>query len=302
VHSAGPAVPPPGSETVHATDAELQLGPAVFSRLTGMPLEIGGVPIERMGLSLWWPPTDNDLGREWGGDDPRPLALQWREAGLDRLHSRLLGITAGATSDGGEQLVIRTRVGAADKQYGVLVDYTWTSDGDALALRTQVRPQGTWVNAGFNVEWARIGLELVLGGEASTVSWFGQGPHQAYPDTGQGTRTGWFSMALDELDVGYARPQETGARAGVGSAALKLQEGELEISGGPFSLTVRPYSQAVLDAATHRPDLKPDGRTYVYVDHAMRGVGTAACGPGVLEAYRLAPRDADFTIVLRVRP
>ncbi|BCW20920.1 beta-galactosidase [Arthrobacter sp. NtRootA9] len=302
VHSAGPAVPPPGSETVHATDAELQLGPAVFSRLTGMPLEIGGVPIERMGLSLWWPPTDNDLGREWGGDDPRPLALQWREAGLDRLHSRLLGITAGATSDGGEQLVIRTRVGAADKQYGVLVDYTWTSDGDALALRTQVRPQGPWVNAGFNVEWARIGLELVLGGEASTVSWFGQGPHQAYPDTGQGTRTGWFSMALDELDVGYARPQESGARAGVGSAALKLQEGELEISGGPFSLTVRPYSQAVLDAATHRPDLKPDGRTYVYVDHAMRGVGTAACGPGVLEAYRLAPRDADFTIVLRVRP
>ncbi|WP_455835936.1 glycoside hydrolase family 2 TIM barrel-domain containing protein [Pseudarthrobacter siccitolerans] len=301
VHQAGRPAAPPAVEAVGVQGIELQLGPVVFSRATGMPVSIGGVPVERLALALWWPPTDNDLGREWGGVDERPLATQWKDARLNLLHARLLGISAEANADGGEALTVCTRVSAADKQYGVFVDYTWTSDGEAVALRTRVRPDGAWVNRGFEVEWARIGVELVLADQATSVSWFGQGPHQSYPDTGQGTRTGWFSLPLTEMDVEYVRPQESGARSGVRTAAVQLRERTLEIHGEPFALTVRPYSQEVLDAAAHRPDLTPDGRTYLYLDHVLRGVGTAACGPGVLEQYRLKPREADFTLVLAVR-
>jgi beta-galactosidase len=81
---------------------------------------------------------------------------------------------------------------------------------------------------------------------------------------------------------------------------LELDGGRLTIAGEPFALTVRPYSLAALEAATPRPDRIPDGRTYVYLDHAVLGVGTAACGPGVLEGYRLAPREADFSLVFGV--
>lgn len=311
-----PAGPAPAA-AVDVRDGELTLGPVVFSRVTGTPTSIGGIPVEKFALNLWWAPTDNDLGREWGGADERPLAAQWKDAGLNRLHTRLLGITAdraagpapgssaGLTADGGrnggEVLTVRTRVGAADKQYGVFVDYAWTSDGEAVGLRTSVRPDGAWANRGSGVEWARIGLELVLGEETELVSWFGQGPHQSYPDTGQGARTGWFSLPLSDMDVDYVRPQESGARSGVRSAALRIGDRALEIAGDPFVLTVRPYSQDVLDAATHRPDLKADGRSYLYLDHALRGVGTAACGPGVLPQYRLGPRQADFSLTLRVR-
>ncbi|WP_235047117.1 hypothetical protein [Arthrobacter nitrophenolicus] len=49
--------------------------------MTGMPTFLGDVPVEKLGLVLWWAPTDNDLGREWGGADPRPLATQWKDAG-----------------------------------------------------------------------------------------------------------------------------------------------------------------------------------------------------------------------------
>ncbi|MDQ0771534.1 beta-galactosidase [Pseudarthrobacter defluvii] len=291
----------PARDCIEVGDGELRLGTAVFDRATGMPTAIGGLPVERLGLVLWWPPTDNDLGREWGGADPRPLAAQWRDAGLDRLHARLLGISAESTADGGERLRVSTRVGAADKQFGVLVDYTWTSSAGSLALRTQVKPAGDWINAGFDVEWARIGLELVLGTETASVGWFGQGPHQSYPDTGQGARTGWFESPLAGLDVDYVRPQESGARSGVRSAVLETGGGKLHLSGEPFALTVRPYGLDVLAAARHRPDLVPDGRSYIYMDHALRGVGTAACGPGVLEPYRLKPREADFEVVLRVQ-
>jgi beta-galactosidase len=295
-----PAEPLP-VEPVQVQDAALTLGPVVLSRTTGMPIALGGIPVEKLGLSLWWPPTDNDLGREWGGLDRRPLATQWKDARLNLLHARLLGISAEPNPEGGEALKVRTRVSAADKQYGVFVDYTWTSDGASVALRTQVRPDGEWVNGGFEVEWARIGLELVLADETASVSWFGQGPHQSYPDAGQAARTGWFSLPLAAMDVDYVRPQESGARSGVRSAALELTRGTLEIAGDPFALTVRPYGLEVLDAAAHRPDLVADGRSYVYLDHALRGVGTAACGPGVLEQYRLKPRDADFTLTLTVR-
>ena len=301
VREVGSLANPSPVEPVHVQNTELQLGPVLFSRITGMPTSIGGVAVEKLALTLWWPPTDNDLGREWGSNDERPLATQWKDARLNLLHARLLGISAEASPEGGEALRVRTRVSAADKQYGVFVDYTWTSDGEAVALRTQVRPDGAWVNRGFEVEWARIGLELVLADEAAAVSWFGQGPHQSYPDTGQGTRTGWFSLPLAEMDVEYVRPQESGARSGVRSAAVRMGGRTLEISGDPFALTVRPYSLEILDKANHRPDLKPDGRTYLYLDHALRGVGTAACGPGVLEQYRLKPREADFTLVLSVR-
>ncbi|MDQ0681037.1 beta-galactosidase [Arthrobacter pascens] len=292
---------PVAIEQVDVQAAELRLGPVVFDRVSGLPASIGEVPVEDLRLVLWWAPTDNDFGREWTDPDQRPLATQWVEAGLDRLHSRLLGISAAPSPDGGDVLTVRTRMGAAGKQFGVLVDYSWSSDGQSVALRTEVRPDGEWINGGYAVEWARIGLEIVLGAQTKTVAWFGQGPHQSYADTGQGTRMGWFELPLEELDVDYVRPQESGARSAVRTAALELDAGTLDVSGARFALTVRPYSQDVLAAARHRTDLVPDGRSYVYVDHALRGVGTAACGPGVLEPYRLQPREADFTVVLRVR-
>lgn len=290
------------TEIVAETGAdELRLGPATFSRATGALTRLGGLPVNDLQLVLWRAPTDNDHGVDWwGNSEARTLAQRWDEAGLNRLHSRLIGISAVPHADGGDLLEIRTRVGIADKQYGVFVDYLWTSDGGRLSLRTRVRPDGDWTDRGRDVPWARIGLELVLGTEARRVDWFGQGPHQAYPDTGQGTRKGWHSLPAADMAVDYVRPQESGARTAVQSATLDLGAGSLAVSGEPFALTVRPYSQAALYAANHQPDLVPDGCTYVYLDHVQRGVGTGACGPGVLEAYLIHRRDADFTLVLEV--
>ena len=62
--------------------------------------------------------------------------------------------------------------------------------------------------------WARLGLEVVLGAGDHSVEWFGQGPHHSYPDTGQGARQGWHGLPLEEMDVDYVRPQESGARRG----------------------------------------------------------------------------------------
>jgi beta-galactosidase len=290
---------PAATASVRVDGNFLHLGPAVFERASGSLIQLGGLPFEGQRLMLWRAATDNDLGVEWGSPDPRPMARQWLDAGLNRMHPRLIGISAVPAAGGGEELVVRTRVAAAGKQFGVYADYTWSSDGTSVSLRTTLTPDGTWTDAGRPVPWARVGLEFIVGSRTRSVEWFGQGPHHSYPDTGQGTKQGWHMLPLEEMEVDYVRPQESGARSGVYSAALELDAGRLTIGGEPYALTVRPYSHEVLDAATHQPELLADGRSYVYLDHARHGVGTAACGPGVLEAYRLGPREADFSFVLQ---
>jgi len=42
--------------------------------------------------------------------------------------------------------------------------------------------------------------------------------------------------------------------------------------------------------------LRDDGRTHVVLDVAQNGVGSAACGPGVLPQYRLSARQVRASI------
>lgn len=288
-----PAAPAP-SALLQVADDGCTLGPAVFDRATGKPISLAGIAVQEFRLNLWRAATDNDNGSEHEQADPRPIAERWAEAGLHRMHSRLISLTAEPTPDGGTALVVRTRAGAADRQFGLFATYTWTSDGERIAVETAVEPDGDWP-----VPWARLGLEMVLEGGSRALSWFGKGPHQSYPDTGQDAQMGWYELPVEALAVPYVRPQESGARGGVFNARLELDAGSLAFQADQAYVTVRNCSQAALQAATHQPDLADDGKTYLYIDTAMHGVGTAACGPGVLEPYRLDAQPARFTVVFQ---
>ncbi|MBO1269931.1 glycoside hydrolase family 2 TIM barrel-domain containing protein [Arthrobacter cavernae] len=301
-------LPVPASSAVALGEDSLELGPLVLDRVTGQPVRLGGIPVLGLRLNLARALTDNDHGHDFERPGTPSQAELWAAAGLGRMHARLLGISSAPSDEGGEAAIVRVRYGAADKQFGVFATFRWSSDGARVALRTELVPDGDWPGgsgggraAAEAAVWARIGVELVLGGRPGDVDWFGNGPHQAYPDTGQGTRLGWFSMPVDGPDAAdYVRPQESGARSGVRSAGIDVGEARLSVTGEPFFLTVRPYGQDALEAATHRPGLRPDGNTYLYLDTAMHGVGTGACGPGVLEKYWLGVRPAEFAVVFEV--
>ncbi len=88
---------PPKPEATAGVKVEgdlLRLGPAVFERATGSLIRLGGIPVEGLRLLLWRAATDNDLGAEWGSPDPRPVATQWLDAGLNRMHTRLIGLSS----------------------------------------------------------------------------------------------------------------------------------------------------------------------------------------------------------------
>jgi beta-galactosidase len=50
-------------------------------------------------------------------------------------------------------------------------------------------------------------------------------------------------------------------------------------------------------ATTHDHLLRSDGALHVNIDFAVSGVGTAACGPGVLPVYRLPAQPVSGSVL-----
>lgn len=263
--------------------------PRVDSR-TGALVGLGSLEISDWRLELWRAPVDNDRGVGWDDTGRPALADRWAALGLDRLVSRLVRI-----DEHGNVTTVVTRVGGAGRDE--LVEFTcrWRAVEDAVVLEVALEPL---VDLDVSDQWwARAGLSFCLDGAFARMRWFGLGPGQAYPDTGQGTRRGWFTAAVADLPEPHVRPQESGARREVGEVAFTDGTTRLEMSGGPVAVTARPWSTEAIAAAAHADELVVDGRTHVVLDLAQSGVGTAACGPGVLPAFGLQARS--LSTVLR---
>ncbi|MBN9185114.1 MAG: glycoside hydrolase [Microbacterium sp.] len=280
------ALPAPLPVTALGLDA-LDLDPR-----TGAVRRLGSVPVEDWRLELWRAPTSND--REPADDRPElpAAAARWAAQGLDRLTSRLVSIDR--TPDA---VAVRTRIGAAGVDTGVDVTWRWTAADDGLRLALDVEPFGP-----RDVEWARVGVSFALRPGIDDVQWHGRGPGPAYPDTGAAAVPGTYRASVAELAERTVRPQEAGSRADVRRARLRRDdEPVVEIDAlPPVALTVRPWSTERLATATHDHELVADGATHVVLDLAQDGVGTAACGPDILEPYRLTARRVTGTLVFRV--
>ena len=189
-----------------------------------------------------------------------------------------------AVEPGSAGLVVRTRVGMAASDAGLLATYTWTAEGDGLLLTVGVEPEGEWT-----IPLPRLGLRLALPAGLDRVEWFGRGPGEAYRDTRRAARVGRFAASVDELQTPYVRPQENGSRTEVRWAALTDARGDgLRVEGRPhIDVTARRWTSEDLDAATHTPELVARDRIWLNLDHAQQGIGTASCGPGVLPQHDL---------------
>jgi beta-galactosidase len=96
---------------------------------------------------------------------------------------------------------------------------------------------------------------------------------------------GWYGLSIDQLQERTVRPQESSRRAGVLQATIGKA---VELSSPfPVGLTVRPWSPTVVSQTSHDHLLPASDSAHIVIDFACSGVGTAACGPGVLAKYRL---------------
>jgi beta-galactosidase len=247
-------------------------------RLVGWPERLGAFEVGGLSLVTWRAVTDNDrLGDA--------VADAWRRAGLHRVQHRLVGVEDGVTT---------VRTGAPALQWGLVSTWAWTGyDDGSLGLELTVTPEGEVPET-----LPRLGIGFTLP-RIEDVTWFGCGPGEAYVDTRAAAAVGRYGASVDELQTSYVRPQENGHRIDTRWAELTDAEGNgLRIEADPtlFGLTVRRWPVAALEQVRHHPELVATDATYVTLDIAQAGIGSASCGPPLAERYRLRTGPARLSV------
>ncbi|MFN8622309.1 MAG: glycoside hydrolase family 2 TIM barrel-domain containing protein [Chloroflexota bacterium] len=221
-------------------------------------------------LALWRAPTDND--RIAG------LGRRWVELGLDRLTREDVQVSV----DGARTTVrstVRTGAGIAIAHEQV---FTSMSDGGIQVDETAEIPAEL-------ADLPRVGTVMEAATDLESLTWFGIGPVETYPDRKLGGPVGrWESSVTDQL-VPYIRPQENGGHADVRWLELRdgLGAGFRITNDAPRQVSVQHVRAADLDAATHDVELRLVPEVVVTIDAQHRGVGTASCGPDTLPQYQL---------------
>ena len=97
------------------------------------------------------------------------------------------------------------------------------------------------------------------------------------------------------------RPQESGNRMDCTMAAVSDGKTRVvfEAVTHPFELGIKPYTDRALLTMKHREDETRTG-TYVTIQAFQQGIGTGACGPGVMPEYRYDLK-SDCTLQFLIR-
>ena len=140
---------------------------------------------------------------------------------------------------------------------------------------------------------ARVGVEFAVDKKYSAFSYIGFGPTESYVDKHVAAEYGYYeSTAVKNYDRGYVRPQESGSHHACKYLELK---GLFSLTAdAPFSCSVTPFTTAQLCDTTHDFELPENNFVNVCVDIAMRGIGSASCGPKLDERFEI-PRRAKNT-------
>ncbi|HEX9387468.1 MAG TPA: hypothetical protein VF918_14185 [Anaerolineales bacterium] len=147
----------------------------------------------------------------------------------------------------------------------------------------------------------RIGLQMHLPEGYDQVAWYGRGPHETYVDRKEGAQVGVYRASVDEQFVPYIFPQENGNKTDIRWVMLANADGiGLHASADRLlEVSVHHYAPEDLTAARHPYQLVRRPEVVLHLDYGQSGLGSASCGPGRLEKYRLQPEEVRYSVRLR---
>ena len=129
----------------------------------------------------------------------------------------------------------------------------------------------------------RIGLEFAVDKKYSNIRYTGFGPSESYVDKRLASDYGTYHSTAKKEYFPWIKPQETGSHWG--STELVIENCCRVEAEKPFSFSVLPYSTKQLMNAKHDFELPRSNATYVNLDIAMSGIGSASCGTVLDEKY-----------------
>lgn len=234
-------------------------------------------------VQVWRAPTDNDVH----------IAREWRKAGFDRLQHRTVRAELTSQTDHAVTWTVQSVLGAFPVRPVLDVVYVYTlARSGTLTIQTTVTPLRELPPL------PRLGLAFAMPQGFETVHWAGRGPWESYPDMKQSARFGEWVGTVGAQWEPYSRPQDNGSHTDTLWAEVMNDTGHsLRMTGVP-NFSALHYSAEDITAAEHTPALRARPETYVILDAAVGGLGTASCGPGPLPEYLLTLAETTFTVTL----
>ncbi len=248
--------------------------------------------------NLWRAPIDNDGPIHQGADTPGDPLGRWLTWGLDRLDWVVDEVEIGP---GPAFSSVRT---------GRLIAPDHDGPGATAVLAVRSTDDGSIVvglgldatEAGWD-DLPRVGASLTVAPAFHRLRWWGPGPDETYPDRLAGSVDRVWRGTVAEQYHPYVRPQEHGTHTdarwfelvdrrgrGLRVETMAQTTGPRGAGAGLRSLfSARHHDDQALTAAATVADLDATDEVSVTIDGAMRGVGTGACGPDVLDPFVVGP-------------
>lgn len=253
-----------------------------INSLTFAGVEMLADPIR---LAICRPYTENDMNN-WAGN-----AHIWKEEGTDSITTRLTGITLADN-------VVTTSTDIYGKHGNVIGKARFSiavNSAGTLSLTTDFMPDTALIH---NIP--NIGLTYTMPESLATeVTYFGRSG-ETYVDRMSAGRQGIYSVRpVDDFYV-YNKPQTAGNHTQVrfvefGGSGLYVT------SPNRFQFSAYPYSDELVQRAQHQNEMVPGDFVTVHLDAEHTGVGTATCGPGVLDKYLIKVQPTTFTFLFSHR-
>ena len=234
--------------------------------------------LEPMKLTAWRAPIDNE----------RRMKAKWILVGsedgenLDRTFNNVHQVTCEEN-----EILIKGSLAGVGRMpfFQYVLTLSFYNEGKMhVQLSGNVRENCTWLQ--------RLGFEFTTPEENQSFRYFGRGPMENYVDMHAHTTTGFFESAAEDEYMSYTTPQEHGNHT---ACKLLHQKNGLKFEADTiFELNVSNYTAQTLLEATHIDEVQSNHAVNIRIDYKNSGVGSAACGPPLLEKYRFTEKEIEF--------
>ena len=232
-------------------------------------------------------------------DNDNKVKLSWSNGGAICAEGNLRYVYADAKKctvekkDQYVRIIYDAKVGTLAKKpllRGKIV-YTVYSDGALnIDLDLDLRKTDVWV--------PRIGLKWNFVADFEKARYFGFGPHESYIDRHNSCVMDVFEKRTEDFFYPYLKPQECGSVYNAKWASIISDNARISFVGDAFSFNVSEYSLCELADAKHPYELHKDTFLNVYTDVFMSGVGSASCGPELMDKYKIKEGRIRFSLSL----
>lgn len=222
-----------------------------------------------MQLTIWKAPTDNE----------RRVRIQWEEEKYRHTHNKVYEYTVE-----GNVIRLKASLGSVARSPFFRYEAIYAFHGDGSI---DVTVDGSFDQS--RTFLPRLGFEFKV--EEKEFCYFGYGPYESYIDMHYGSWMGMFESSAEKEYVPYIRPQEHGSH--YQTKYLRLGQFSF-VSAQGFSCNVSEYTVEELTDKKHGFELEKDAYTNVRIDYKVSGIGSASCGPEILDKYKMKDKNVHF--------